>query len=169
MAPSRRRDRRSTEAGSPMTDVDQLIDRLGLEPHPEGGWYRELHRSDWRLPRSALPTACRGPRPLMTSILFCLPAGTRSRPHRLAAEELWLHHLGDGLRLHVGSSPGSAEGDPGHVLHRLGADDEAAFQVVVPRGAWQWADVEPGPTGFALVACVVSPGFDFDDFEMAAP
>jgi hypothetical protein len=168
-----------------------LIDRLSLQPHPEGGWFRETYRSSRIISLASLrqsgitddrpatqatrwlqsPAAGASERPLITSILFLLTTGDRSWVHRLRSEELWLHHRGDNLLLRIGPSCGGG----GHIADAraelLGQGPQAAFQAVVPRGWWQEAEVEPGPHGFALVACVVSPGFEFADFEMhpAAP
>jgi hypothetical protein len=76
-----------------------------------------------------------------------------------------MHHQGDDLVLGIGSARGDA-GDPGHAV-RLGQGESALFQVIVPAGQWQKAEAMAGPAGYALVGCVVAPGFDFEDFEMA--
>lgn len=143
----------------------RLIERLDLEPHPEGGYYRQTHKSDIRLPRDALPGGYPGDRAVCTCILFLLPAGARSRPHRVRSEELWLHHAGDDLCL--GLSP--ALDDDGSTTDQLtlGSGPDARFQAVVPPGHWQEAEPLPGPHGYTLCACVVAPGFEFEDFEMA--
>jgi hypothetical protein len=136
-------------------EVQTLVRRLGLSPHPEGGWYRET----WRSPaRVGTP---RGERPAMTVIHFLLPAGDFSAFHRVHSEEAWHHVAGDPLELRV-LTP---EGD--HEVHRLGAlhHDDARSHVVVPAGAWQAA--RPAGHGYSLVSCVVAPGFAFEDFEMA--
>jgi predicted cupin superfamily sugar epimerase len=129
--------------------ADAVIAKLGLQPHPEGGWYRET----WRA--SAEP----GVRAGGTSILFLLKAGERSHWHRVDADELWIFQGGRPLTLKVG----------GEATVRLGGDVLAgdAPQAVVPAGAWQAAE-GPGE-GWSLVACVVVPGFEFAGFEMAPP
>jgi len=133
-------------------DADQLIHTLGLQPHPEGGWYVET----WRAP------AEEEQRPTSTGIYFLLRAGERSHWHRVDADELWLYHDGDPLRLSV-----AASGRPlkQHVLGRNLAAGQAP-QVVVPAGQWQAA--EP-LGGWTLVSCLVAPGFRFDGFELAPP
>ncbi|UCD76047.1 MAG: cupin domain-containing protein [Phycisphaerales bacterium] len=141
----------------------RVVQRLALQPHPEGGWFRETHRSAVILPRHALPPGHAGDCPAVTSILFLLAAGQRSRPHRIQSEELWLHHQGDDLRLEMGESPGLER--PRRIV--LGQGEKAELQAVVPRRWWQAAGALPGPCGYALVACVVAPGFEFADFEMA--
>lgn len=143
-----------------------LIERLGLEPHPEGGWYRERWRSPVVLEPEALPAGYPGPRSAMTSIYFLLPAGAESAPHRVRSEELWLHHEGDAVALGIGPTIAAARATPN--AHVLGPGPAAQHQVVVPAGAWQTARVVDGALGYALVGCVVAPGFDFEDFELAA-
>ncbi|MEM9382932.1 MAG: cupin domain-containing protein [Planctomycetota bacterium] len=127
-----------------------LIEELGLAPHPEGGYFRETIRSDVSV------DAHGGTRSAVTSILFLLPTGHRSRNHRVRSDEIWLHHGGDDVGLTV----------EGHADVRVGASPGAALQTLVPAGAWQAAEALPGPHGYALVGCVVAPGFDFADFEL---
>lgn len=129
-----------------MSEAAALIARHRLAPHPEGGHYRETVR----LPASA------GERSPMTAILFLLDAGERSHWHRVDAAELWLWHAGSPLLLHV-------EGEAAINTHRLGPD---APQVLVPAHGWQAAEAA---AGWALVSCVVTPGFDFAGFELAPP
>lgn len=141
-----------------MDPVERRIAELALEPHPEGGFYRETHRSGLVL--SALPDHP-GDRVAVTSILFLLPTGARSAWHRVRSEELWLHQEGDPLRLRLTErrddpSPRALELATGGLL-----------QAVVPPGWWQDAEALEGPAGYALVGCVVAPGFEFEDFELA--
>ena len=143
--------------------VEPLIQRLALQPHPEGGWFRETHRSPIILARQALPEGYAGDCSAFTSILFLLPTGQRSALHRIQSEELWLHQMGDDLRLEMAESARMER--PRRVI--LGQGPGAELQAVVPRRWWQSAEALPGPCGYALVACVVAPGFEFADFEMA--
>lgn len=130
-----------------------VIARLELAPHPEGGWYRET----WRAP-SGEP----GGRSPGTAILFLLQAGQASHWHRIDATELWLFQAGTVLTLQT------APGDAGPVTEtRLGALAGDAPQHAVAPGEWQAA--QASPDGWALVACVVVPGFEFAGFELAAP
>ena len=153
-------------------EIREWIDRLELVVHPEGGWYRETYRSDVVLARSALPDGYPGDRRLMTSILYLLPTGMRSRWHRVRSEELWMHHRGDDLRLGVSSAnptqQGSGKGGREYDV-RLGQRMASKFQAIVPPGHWQEAEALQGEAGYALVGCVVAPGFEFEDFEMADP
>lgn len=139
-----------------MTTARAIIDRLGLAPHPEGGWYAET----WRAP------AAEGERTSSTAIHFLLEAGQRSHWHRVDAAEIWLWHAGDSLLLEI------AAADVGPVESLvLGPDVLGGHraQGVVPIGAWQSARSVPnGDHGWTLMSCVVAPGFDFAGFELAA-
>jgi predicted cupin superfamily sugar epimerase len=130
-----------------------LAEALDLEPHPEGGWFRQT----WVAPESVtLPDG--RVRPMATLIHFLLPAGESSAWHRVASDEVWLAHLGE-VRLELGGSAAApVDGD----VHVVGVSAET--QVVVPATVWQ--RTLPGAED-ALVSCLVSPGFDFDDFELA--
>lgn len=145
-----------------MSSIDQLITSLQLEPHPEGGFYRETWRSQLQLSVESLPEGYQGARSAGTCIQFLLRTGERSRLHRVLSDELWLHQQGDPIRLTMTPSRESAE------VHRplLGAEPGAVLQAMVPGGWWQAAQALPGDRGYALVACVVVPGFDFKDFEL---
>ena len=138
-----------------MTDVPALAQELGLEPHPEGGWYRET----WRSPvEVVLPDGRR--RSSATLIWFLLPSGASSAWHRVRSDEIWLAHTGS-VQLELGGS-GSR---PEHVTSlTLGTRTGEATQAPVPADTWQ--RTLPASSD-ALVSCVVSPGFDFDDFELA--
>ncbi len=126
-------------------DADDTIRRLGLVPHPEGGYYRETFRSPVTL---ELPDGRR--RPASTAIHYLLLPGTRSAWHRVASDEVWHHYDGGALRLHV----------LGTESRRLDCSDP---QAVVPAGVWQAAEPE---SDAVLCGCTVAPGFDFADFEM---
>ncbi|MEM9174644.1 MAG: cupin domain-containing protein [Myxococcota bacterium] len=145
--------------------VRSLVERLALAPHPEGGFYRETWRSPVVLAPDALPHGYPGPRAAMTSILFLLPTGVASALHRVRSEELWLHHQGDDVALGIGPTLEAAGVASGRSL--LGQGASASLQAIVPAGHWQTATALEGRAGYALVGCVVAPGFDFADFEMA--
>ncbi|MEZ7981158.1 MAG: cupin domain-containing protein [Myxococcota bacterium] len=145
--------------------VAELIERLRLEPHPEGGFYRETWRSPVTLEASSLPAGYSAARSAVTSIYFLLPTGVCSALHRVRSEELWMHHQGDDVLLGIGPTETEAEAKSGETI--LGQGLSAQLQAVVPPMDWQRAEALPGPAGYALVGCVVAPGFDFADFEMA--
>jgi uncharacterized protein len=140
-------------------EIALLIDKLQLQPHPEGGFYRETWRSDLCLPQSILPAEYTGDRSAGTAILFLLPTGHCSRWHRVRSAELWFHQAGDPLELVIAETLDGAT-----QIYHLGRD--YAFQAIVPPNLWQKAKPIPGEAGYALVACVVVPGFDFADFEL---
>ena len=137
-------------------EARRLIDALRLEAHPEGGWFREVFRSRERISGESLPERFGASRALATSILYLLAEGERSCFHRLRADELWCHHAGGAVHLHL-----LAPGDARTLV--VGGDTP---QVRVPHGTWFAAEPEPG-SAFALAGCFVSPGFDFEDFELA--
>lgn len=136
--------------------IDELIAAYKLIPHPEGGYFAESYRAAQSV---ATP---RGDRPASTAIYFLLPAGTKSRLHRIKSDEVWHFYLGGPLRI-VEISP---DGTTRETI--LGPDLAAGhkLQHVVPAGAWFGAYPEPN-TPYALVGCTVAPGFDFQDFELA--
>lgn len=144
-------------------DADQLIAHLGLQPHPEGGYYRQTYVAGEILPAAALPARYDGPRPVATAIYFLLRAGQVSHLHRLASDEVWHHYSGDPLAVRVIEAKGMRRD------HCLGGDWPAGQQpqCVVPRGAWFGAELLCCEAGFALVGNTVAPGFDFADFELA--
>ena len=140
------------------TDASALVKQLGLEPHPEGGFYRETWRSSMVL-RGIRPAP--GPdRAASTAIYFLLPAGTFSAFHRVTSDEAWHHYDGDPLDLHLIAEDG------GHTVVALGREFARGErpQYVVPAGVWQAA--VPRGDRYALCGCTVAPGFDFADFEM---
>lgn len=146
-----------------MTDLPAWADALALEPHPEGGWYRETWRSDIELPGVALPDMFGGARAAGTAILFLLERGGQSAWHTVRGTEIWLYHRGSPLVLELGGV-GDA---PGAVTPYVLGPDVAAGQcpqVVVPPCTWQRA--RPAEDDAALVSCIVVPGFDFADFRL---
>ena len=139
-----------------MTKAADIIAKLGLQPHPEGGWFRET----WRAASDD------GERPSGTLIHFLLESSHKSHWHKVDAAEIWLWHGGNPLQLSV-SDPRELKVEH----HRLGPDvahgDLAHF--VISPGDWQAAEPLAGGHDYALVSCVVSPGFDFAGFTLAPP
>jgi hypothetical protein len=135
--------------------VEALIERLQLKPHPEGGYYRELHRSA----QYVKPTDGRPVRSALTTIYFLLPAGVVSRWHRVSSDEVWHHMDGAPLELLV-IDPGFKQVERTTIGPlRDGSSPEA----VVPPHYWQAAR----STGaYSVACCVVGPGFDFADFDL---
>ncbi|MFQ5567235.1 MAG: cupin domain-containing protein [Paracoccaceae bacterium] len=127
-----------------------LVEKLKLRPHPEGGWYRETWRAD----------APEGGRAAGTAIYYLLEKGQTSRWHRVDAAEIWHWYAGAALELSL--SPDGHSRDKVTLGPGIGAGERP--QVLVPPRCWQSAE----STGeFTLVGCTVSPGFEFDGFEVA--
>ena len=137
---------------SPELSADDVIRLLDLQPHPEGGHYRETFRDE----------ASTGLRGHSTAIYFLLAAGEKSVWHRVDATEIWHHYCGAALRLSLSSHGTNAD------HHRLGTDLAAGErpQVVVPKDCWQSAE---SLGAWTLVGCTVAPAFEFSGFEMAPP
>ncbi|MET0467162.1 MAG: cupin domain-containing protein [Aeromicrobium sp.] len=131
-------------------------EELDLAPHPEGGWFRQTWASpvDVTLPDGRV-------RPTATLIYFLLPAGEASAWHTVRSDEIWMAHEGSVTVELGGDGELPGEGDAFVVGLDLGAGELP--QVLVPAGVWQ----RTVPAGAdALVSCLVSPGFDFDDFAL---
>jgi predicted cupin superfamily sugar epimerase len=130
--------------------AQEIIDHLNLQKHPEGGWYRET----WRAQNEGRATG--------TCIYFLLEAEGSSHWHRVDATEIWLYHAGAPLILSI------SETDQGPATDQLLSPDlsKGAPQLIVPENHWQAART----TGdYTLVSCTVSPGFEFESFDLAAP
>ncbi len=145
-----------------MTTAEEWITSLRLEPHPEGGFFREAYRSTETIEAAALPDRFESSRVHSTSIYFLLRAGDVSALHRIKQDEIWYFHDGDRAIVHRIDSNGRRSSHP------LGRDPSAgeSLQVVVRSGDWFGAEVSHGGR-FALVGCTVAPGFEFEDLEMA--
>ncbi len=146
-------DARDTRVGIAVTEAERIIEALGLQPHPEGGWYRQT----W------IAEAAPGLRPAGTCIHFLLRKGETSHWHRVDAAEIWHHYAGAALELRT-----AADAAGPAVAHRLGPDvlGGEAPQVIVPAHHWQAARCLGEWT---LAGCTVSPAFRFDGFELAPP
>lgn len=128
-----------------------IIERLRLAPHPEGGYYRRIYESTTRS----------GERPVLTGIAFLLEQGQASRWHRVDGDECWHWQQGGELELLTWD-----ENQARLLVRRLGAFGSGAeSMLVVPAGVWQAARAVHAHT---LVACTVSPGFIWEGFEMLA-
>ncbi len=157
---------------------------LGLQPHPEGGYYLETYRA------TATLSTPRGERPASTAIIFLVTAESVSRLHRLGSDELWIYQGGLPLELVTLSPEGVLEtrvlGDLEEIVRSRdhgapptedfpvglpAGSEEWLLQALVPAGSWQGARIAGGPHlpadyAWAVVSCVVTPGFDYADFEL---
>lgn len=162
----------------------QIAESLGLQPHPEGGYYLETYRA------AATLSTPRGERPASTAIIFLVTAESVSKLHRLGSDELWIYQGGLPLELVTLSPEGVLEtrvlGDFEEIVRRrdhgapptdefhvglpAGSEDRL-LQALVTAGSWQGARLAGGPHlpadyAWAVVSCIVTPGFDFTDFEI---
>lgn len=147
-----------------MPDAQTWIDRLDLEAHPEGGYYRETYRTENQISEAELPDRFDGPRNVAALIYFLLPGDVFSALHRIRQDEVWHFYAGAPLTLHQIGPDGS------YTTCTLGRALETGQQLhsVVPAGAWFGATVTDA-SRYALVGCTTAPAFDFADFEMADP
>lgn len=144
------------------TTAAAYVKQLQLLPHPEGGWYKETYRSPEQIEVSGLPSRFNAPRSFSTAIYFLLEQHTFSAFHKIKSDELWHFYAGGGLDVYVINERKELE-----IIH-LGNDIASGqvFQAVVKAGCWFASRPKIGVT-YSLVGCTVSPGFDFNDFEMA--
>ena len=142
-------------------DARYWIGKLGLEPHPEGGYFRQTYKAGLVVPKSALPEGFAGARAASTAIYFLLQGRNFSAFHRLRSDEVWHFYAGDPLVVHIIEPEGK------YFSILLGHDLEAGavLQAVVPAGCWFASHVADWKS-FTVVGCTVAPGFDFEDFEM---
>jgi predicted cupin superfamily sugar epimerase len=141
--------------------AEYFIKHLQLQPHPEGGFFKETYRSAGLISSQSLPEF-NGDRHYSTAIYFLLQQGDFSAFHRIKSDECWHFYEGGTLLIHVIDERGNYS-----CIH-LGREIHTGemFQFVVPAG--NWFASEPAPeTEFTLVGCTVAPGFEFADFEMA--
>lgn len=144
-----------------MKSSSDWIQELNLEPHPEGGFYKELLRSEFIIPAGKLSGKHDSNRSLYTSIYFLLEEGSVSKFHRLKSDEIWYYHYGDSMIIECIKENGE------HYTEKLGQDvlSGEKFQVLIPGGTIFGAKTN-GQNKYSLVGCLVSPGFDFQDFKL---
>ena len=144
-----------------MFDADYWINKLQLTPHVEGGAFIQTYCSDLSISQNQLPVTFHGPRPVSTSIYFLLKQNQFSAMHRIAADELWHFYYGDPLTVYEIDTTGNL------LEHHLGNNPEnnEDFQCIIKAGSWFGSKTKEGGE-YSLVGCTVSPGFDFDDFEL---
>lgn len=145
-----------------MLTARQLIQQYALQPHPEGGWYKETYKSNEAIPGTALPERFGNDRAFSTAIYFLLEKGNFSAFHRIKSDECWHFYTGDPLLIYIIEPNGQLR------IITLGNEiqEGQVFQYVVPANCWFAS--EPGKeSSFCFVGCTVAPGFDFADFELA--
>lgn len=142
---------------------NELIRRLDLKPHPEGGFFSETYRSAQRVIRDKDGHGSAQTRSASTAIYYLLCDGAHSAWHRIKSDEVWHFYAGEPLNVHVLDQTGTL------VTHKLGnalTHANVVFQAVVPAGLWFAAECAD-PATFSLVGCTVAPGFEFSEFELA--
>lgn len=137
------------------------ISKLGLEAHPEGGYYKSTYESEETISDKELTVNFTEQRKLYTSIYFLLTSEDVSHFHRLKSDEVWYFHAGSPLTIHMIKRDGQYE----EVKLGLNLENGEIPQVVVPKGTIFGSSVMEKHT-YSLVGCMVSPGFDFQDFEL---
>jgi uncharacterized protein len=142
-------------------DPQYYISKLGLEPHPEGGYFKRTFESQEQITDQELTVDFEGKRMLYTSIYFLLTSNDVSHFHRLQSDELWYYHAGSPLSVHMIDENGE------YKEYKLGLDLENGEvpQVLVPKNTIFGSSVKDRET-FSLVGCMVSPGFEYQDFEL---
>jgi predicted cupin superfamily sugar epimerase len=137
--------------------AESIIKHLNLTRHPEGGFYSETYRAEKSVTLEDGKVRSAG-----TAIYYLLKGTDKSHFHRVGSDELWLFHQGEPLEIHVITKDGKIET---RILgNRL--DLNEVPQIAIPANAWFAACIKRG-VGFSLVSCVVAPGFEFEDFELA--
>ena len=147
-----------------MQKAEFWIENLNLSPHPEGGFYRETYRCNKSYPFTDNPFFM-GPRSYATAISYLLKGAECSKLHRIHSDELWFFHAGHPLTVYIFPETGkTASFILGH-----SPEEGQVLQAWVPAGAWFGACLgdATAPDHYALVSCVVAPGFDFSDFVFA--
>lgn len=137
-------------------NASEYIDHLKLEAHPEGGYFRETFRGAEKIQCAA------GERNAGTAIYFLLESDNFSAFHRLKNDELWYYHDGAPTIIHIIHPGGRLE----QIIMGKNLSEGHQLQVLLPSGTWFAAEVT-GEKQFILISCSVSPGFAFEDFELA--
>lgn len=141
--------------------AESIIKKLELEPHPEGGYFKETYRSEGEILENQLPDVFEGDRNYSTCIYFLLTSETFSAFHKINQEEIWHFYKGETIQLLMISE----EGKLSEVRIGNSIENGEVPQFVVPKNYWFAAKVIQ-PKSYALVGCTVAPGFDFKDFTL---
>lgn len=144
-----------------MTPIKELIEKLELQPHPEGGYFKETYRSAGEINKESLGSEYDGKRNYSTCIYFLMTSDNFSSFHKVNQDEIWHFYEGSPIRLHVISEKG------GYSEYKIGRNFSKGEvpQLVVPGGYWFAAEVAEKDS-YSLVGCTVAPGFDFADFQL---
>ncbi len=144
-----------------MNEITDIISKLDLKPHPEGGYYRETYRSEGSIPKEALGENYKGDRNYATAIYYLITSQNFSAFHKITQDETWHFYDGAAMRLHI-ISP---QGDYTELLIGNNLNRDEVPQFTVPGGYWFASEVSL-PNSYSLMGCTVAPGFSFEDFIM---
>lgn len=144
-----------------MDKAQYWIDFLELTPHPEGGYFREIYSSKIYVEGNLLSNKIIGKRNLSTSIYFLLQSGDVSRFHRLRSDEIWYYHTGSSLTIYTIDNNGNRR----DIMLGKEIENGEVFQAIIPAGTVFGASVNV-PNSFTIAGCMVSPGFNSEDFEL---
>lgn len=141
--------------------IQHIVEKLELQPHPEGGFFRETYRSNGNISSESLGSDYNGKRSYSTCIYFLLTSDNFSAWHRIKQDEIWHFYDGSPIKLHMINENGD------YSFQLIGRDFRKGElpQYIVSGGCWFATEVLEKDT-FSLAGCTVSPGFDFEDFEM---
>ena len=139
--------------------AQKYVKQLQLKKHPEGGYFKEVYRSGERILPTHLPKRYKSSRNFSTSIYFLLEGRQFSSFHLLQSDELWHFYDGSSVLLYIINQKGEL------TVKKLGRDQDSELQLTIEKQNWFAAELEDKKL-FGLFGCTVSPGFEFDDFEM---
>lgn len=141
---------------------DEIVNKLSLQPHPEGGYFAEVFKSNEYLEKEFLPGRYNGRRSFFTSIYYLLDKEQISHLHKVNSDETWYFHIGSSVRIHI------LDQESGYSSVILGGNlsENEVMQYTVKRGSWFAAELT-AKNSFGLFSCAVAPGFEYDDFELA--
>ena len=144
-----------------MNNIEFLIEKFDLSPHPEGGYFKETYRSAETIEEIALPKNYKGSRNHSTCIYFLLTSNIFSAFHKINQDEIWHFYSGSPLKLYIISDKGEYSE---HIVGNEFSSEQVA-QFVVPGDHW-FAAKTIKPNSYSFVGCTVAPGFDFADFVL---
>ena len=144
-----------------MNTAKYWIEKLNLQQHPEGGYFKEVYRTGEIIPKHSLHERYTGDRDHSTSIYFLITSSEFSAFHIIKSDETWHFYTGSSVAIHKIDETGK------YSAVKLGSNPEndEVFQYTIPHGTWFAAAVDEADS-FALVGCTVAPGFHYDDFEL---
>jgi predicted cupin superfamily sugar epimerase len=145
-------------------NAEYYIEKLGMESHYEGGWYKFIWKTNKNIPQCVLGEDYSGDRASASLIYYLLKSGEVSTWHKLRSAEVWFWHAGDSLKMALGGS-GESPVKSKEIIIGSNLDKGEQLQAIIPSGIWQTTTPLAG-SDFVLVSCVVSPSFHNDDFML---